>query len=439
MNILILGSGGREHALAWKIAQSPKLSQLFIAPGNTGTEKIGVNINLSVLDFDGIKELVISKNIEMVIAGPEAPLVNGIHDYFLADDELKNIPFIGPQRDGAKLEGSKEFAKQFMQRHGIPTAKFKTFSIYNIDEGAGYLESLKPPYVLKADGLAAGKGVLIMDNLQDAKEALSAMIKDSKFGDAGAKVVIEEFLNGRELSVFALSDGNTFKLLPAAKDYKRAGDGDTGLNTGGMGAVSPVHFADEALLQKITTRIVKPTFEGLLKEGISYKGILYFGLMDVGGEPYVVEYNVRLGDPEAEAVIPRIESDLLELFHGMGTATLADKPLVITDKAAVTVVMTAGGYPGAYETGKVITGTESVNDSLVFHAGTVKEGNLLVSNGGRVLAITSLGSDLEEALERTYKSIKKIRFEGNYYRKDIGYDLRMKVKTQTLPGAVESL
>lgn len=426
MNVLILGSGGREHALAWKIAQSPKLSKLFIAPGNTGTTAAGTNIDLSVGDFDGIKQFVLANTIEMLIVGPEDPLVNGIHDYFLADEDLKNIPVIGPQKEGAKLEGSKEFAKQFMQRHNIPTASSKTFTKENIEEGYSYLESLQPPHVLKADGLAAGKGVIISDSTESSTTVLSSMLEDKQFGEAGSKVVIEEFLSGIELSVFVLTDGKNYKILPAAKDYKRIGEGDTGLNTGGMGAISPVPFADKEFLDKVEQGIIIPTIEGLKKDNIPYKGILYFGLMNVSGSPYVIEYNVRMGDPEAEAVIPRIKSDLLDLFEGVATETLDEKRLEIDQRTTATVMLVSGGYPGNYEKGKAITGIENAGDSIVFHSGTRNVNNSIVTNGGRVIAVTSYGRDMESALEASYSLAEKINFEGKYYRKDIGFDLKEK-------------
>ncbi|MCH7516641.1 MAG: phosphoribosylamine--glycine ligase, partial [Bacteroidetes bacterium] len=401
--------------------------KLFIAPGNTGTETAGTNVNLSVGDFDGIKQFVLANAIEMLIVGPEDPLVNGIHDYFLADEDLKNIPVIGPQKEGAKLEGSKEFAKQFMQRHNIPTAPSKTFTKDNIEEGYVYLESLQPPHVLKADGLAAGKGVIISDSTESSNTVLSSMLEDKQFGEAGSKVVIEEFLNGIELSVFVLTDGKNYKILPAAKDYKRIGEGDTGLNTGGMGAVSPVPFADKEFLDKVEQEIIIPTIQGLKNDNIPYKGILYFGLMNVNGNPYVIEYNVRMGDPEAEVVIPRIKSDLLDLFEGVATETLDEKRLEIDQRTTATVMLVSGGYPGNYEKGKVITGIgNEEGDSIVFHSGTKNVNNSIVTNGGRVIAVTSYGSDMESALEASYKLAARINFEGKYYRKDIGFDLKEK-------------
>jgi len=424
MKVLILGSGGREHVLAWKIAQSSLLSELFIAPGNGGTEEVATNVNLDIANFEKIGAWSIEHSIGLVIVGPENPLVDGIHDYFLSKEELKNIQIIGPQKEGSRLEGSKEFAKEFMMRHNIPTAKYKSFNIDTLQEGADFLKSLNPPYVLKADGLAAGKGVVILDNLGDAMTELDAMVRDSKFGEASTTVVIEEFLDGIELSVFAFSDGNTFITLPTAKDYKRIGEGDTGLNTGGMGAISPVPFADKAYLKKVEQLVVKPTFDGLKKDGIHFQGILFVGLINVDGDPKVIEYNVRFGDPEAEAVIPRIKSDLLGIFKAMAEGTLHKIKIEIEQTTAATVIMVAEGYPEAYTKGKVIEGNLKNESSLVFHAGTkLIEGNL-VTNGGRVLAITSFGNDIEEALEKTYNTVKDIKFEGSNYRKDIGFDLK---------------
>jgi len=424
MNILLLGSGGREHALAWKLSQSPKLKQLFIAPGNAGTAEVGVNVSISVNDFDGIKQFAVNNAIDMVVVGPEDPLVNGIHDYFLVNDELKNIPVIGPQREGAQLEGSKEFAKQFMQRHNIPTAAYQSFSSLNLQDGVDFLNSLNPPFVLKADGLAAGKGVVILEDREEAKKELTDMIRGSKFGEASSKVVIEEFLSGIELSVFAITDGNTYKILPSAKDYKRIGEGDTGLNTGGMGAVSPVYFADQSFLEKVEDRIIRPSFEGLKEDGIPYSGFLYFGLMSVEGNPYVIEYNVRLGDPETEVVLPRIQSDLLELFESVGSENLANNSIEFIQEAAATVILVSQGYPGSYNKGEVITGFEQVDNSIVFHAGTTIVDNHIVTNGGRVIAITSYGQDIGEALECSYYNAEIIKFQGKNYRKDIGYDLK---------------
>lgn len=424
MNVLLLGSGGREHAFAWKIAQSPLLKKLYIAPGNAGTTLHGENINISPDDFDAIKNFVQEHEIKMVVVGPEAPLVNGIHDYFLVNESLKNVAVIGPRRDGAALEGSKEFAKRFMQRHRIPTAGYKSFIKETLEEGYDYIDSLQPPYVLKADGLAAGKGVLILDNPEEAKEALQNMLIRDKFGGAGSKVVIEEFLLGIEVSVIILADGNSYKILPEAKDYKRIGEGDTGLNTGGMGAVSPVPFADEIFMEKVEQQIVIPSIEGLKKDGISYKGFLYIGLMNVNGDPYVIEYNVRMGDPEAEVVIPRIKSDLLELFNAVAQQTLGECEIELDERTATTIMLVAGGYPESYEKGKTISGLDAVQHSMVFHAGTKQEGDSLLTNGGRVIALTSFGTDMVDALTKSYRSAELIGFDGKYYRKDIGFDLK---------------
>ncbi|HIN39442.1 MAG TPA: phosphoribosylamine--glycine ligase [Flavobacteriales bacterium] len=426
MNVLILGSGGREHALSWKIAQSPLLTMLYIAPGNAGTEAVGTNVDISVSDFVSIKEFVVSKGIDMVIVGPEAPLVEGIHDYFLNEEFLKNVKIVGPQREGAKLEGSKEFAKQFMVRNNIPTARHKSFSVNNLDDGYRYLDTLPPPYVLKADGLAAGKGVLILDEIEEAKKELMEMLENSKFGVAGEKVVVEEFLSGIELSVFAFFDGSTYMTLPTAKDYKRIGEGDTGLNTGGMGAISPVPFADEIFMKKVEEQIIKRTFDGLKNEGISYQGIMFFGLINVNGEPKVIEYNVRFGDPEAEVVIPRIKSDLLDLLDGVATGKLDQKAIEINQDVAATVIMVAGGYPEDYKKGFPITDNSKKEKSIVFHAGTKKINEKTLTNGGRVLAITSYGKTMGKALSNTYETIGNISFEGSNYRKDIGFDLKGK-------------
>lgn len=423
MNVLILGSGGREHTFAWKLAQSPLLNKLYIAPGNAGTAALGENVNIKADDFAAVKSLCLDKEIGMVVVGPEDPLVKGIHDFFLADNELKNIPVIGPQKAGAELEGSKDFAKEFLFRHNIPTAAYQTFTSENLEEGFAFLETLKAPYVLKADGLAAGKGVLILDSLEEAKSELKSMLTDAKFGDASAKVVIEEFLDGIELSVFVLTDGENYKVLPTAKDYKRIGEGDTGLNTGGMGAISPVPFADEVFMQKIEERIVKPTVDGLKKDKLSYKGFIFIGLIKVDDEPLVIEYNVRMGDPETEVVLPRIKSDLLELFQAVGNGTLNEKTLEIYSRFATTVMMVSGGYPEAYEKGKVITGIDEVSDSIVFHAGTKLEGTEVQTNGGRVMALTSFGDTMNEALTKSFANAEKVNFEGKYYRKDIGFDL----------------
>ena len=423
MDILILGSGGREHTIAWKLKQSPKLSNLFIAPGNAGTATMGTNVSIGVNNFEGIKNTVLSNAIEMVVVGPEDPLVNGIHDFFLKDPELRNIPVIGPQKAAATLEGSKEFAKEFLFRHNIPTAAYQSFTVDQLKEGYVFLESLKPPYVLKADGLAAGKGVVILKDLQEAKDELKTMLVDAKFGNASAKVVIEEFLSGIELSVFVLTDGKGYKVLPTAKDYKRIGAGDTGLNTGGMGAISPVPFADKEFMAKIHKRIVKPTVEGLKKDNLPYKGFIFIGLIKVGDDPLVIEYNVRMGDPETEVVIPRIKTDLVDIFQAVANQTLDAINLELDDRTASTVMLVSGGYPEAYEKGKIITGFDNIEDSIVFHAGTVTKDETIVTNGGRVMAITSFGTDFKEALQKSYQNIKKIHFEKMNYRKDIGFDL----------------
>ena len=423
MNVLILGSGGREHAFAWKIAKSSSCNNLFIAPGNAGTAEVGNNVEIGVNDFESIKKFVLSEGIEMVVVGPEDPLVNGIYDFFQEEEELQNISLIGPSKEGARLEGSKEFAKEFMIRHEIPTAKYKAFTKDNLQEGYTFLESLDAPYVLKADGLAAGKGVLILDNLQEAKDELKAMVADEKFGKASSTVVIEEFLSGIELSVFVLTDGDSYKILPSAKDYKRIGEGDTGLNTGGMGAISPVPFADRFYIEKVEREIVKPTIEGLKKDGITYKGFIFIGLINVKGQPKVIEYNVRMGDPETEVVIPRIKSDLLNLLKGIDDGTFSEKDLNINEQAATTVMLVSGGYPEAYEKGKEIKGVESVEESIVFHAGTKMENEILKTNGGRVIALTSFGENIENALTKSFESAEKISFKGKYYRKDIGFDL----------------
>ena len=423
MNVLILGSGGREHAFAWKIAKSSSCNNLFIAPGNAGTAEVGNNVEIGVNDFESIKKFVLSEGIEMVVVGPEDPLVNGIYDFFKEDEELQNISLIGPSKEGARLEGSKEFAKEFMIRHEIPTAKYQAFTKDNLEEGYAFLESLDAPYVLKADGLAAGKGVLILDDLQGAKDELKAMVADKKFGKASSTVVIEEFLSGIELSVFVLTDGDSYKILPSAKDYKRIGEGDTGLNTGGMGAISPVPFADRFYIEKVEREIVKPTVEGLKKDGITYKGFIFIGLINVKGQPKVIEYNVRMGDPETEVVIPRIKSDLLNLLKGIDDGTFSEKDLNINEQAATTVMLVSGGYPEAYEKGKAISGTEDIKESIVFHAGTKNENEQLRTSGGRVIALTSFGGNIEEALTKSFASAEKISFKGKYYRKDIGFDL----------------
>lgn len=423
MNVLLLGSGGREHALAWKISQSSILDSLYIAPGNAGTKQFGKNINLSPTNFDAIKEFVLTNEIDLVVVGPEEPLVKGIHDFFLGDESISKIPVIGPQQRGALLEGSKDFAKEFMFRHGIPTAKYGSFTKETLEEGLAFLEKMKPPYVLKADGLAAGKGVLILDSLADAKHELYCMLSENKFGEASEKVVIEQFLKGVELSVFVLTDGDSFKLLPEAKDYKRIGEKDSGLNTGGMGAVSPVPFAQGTFLDKVTNQIIIPTIKGLKQDKIPYKGFIFFGLINVKGEPYVIEYNCRLGDPETEVIIPRLKSDILDLFEGIATNTLSERDIQFFDQSAATVMMVSGGYPEKYTAGKPIYGLNSIVDSLVFHAGTVADGPSINTSGGRVLTVTSYGRNLDAALAKSYENIQKISFDGAYYRKDIGFDV----------------
>lgn len=423
MNILILGSGGREHTFAWKIAQSEKVSKLFVAPGNAGTNKIATNVPIGVNDFEEIKTLVLKENIQLVVVGPEDPLVNGIHDFFLGDNELKNIAVIGPEKLAATLEGSKEFAKEFMMRHQIPTAQYKSFTSETVKDGFKFLEQLNPPYVLKADGLAAGKGVVILNDLDDAKNELKSMLVDKKFGSSSATVVIEEFLDGIELSVFVLTDGDSYKVLPTAKDYKRIGEGDTGLNTGGMGAISPVPFANKAFMDKIEQRIVKPTVEGLKKDNMPYKGFIFIGLIKVGDDPKVIEYNVRMGDPETEVVLPRIQNDMVDLLKAVADQKLADIELQLDERTATTVMTVSGGYPGSYEKGKEISGIESIEDSLVFHAGTTLKEGKVVTNGGRVMAITSFGSDFKTALSKSYENVAKLSFEGMNYRKDLGFDL----------------
>ena len=423
MNILILGSGGREHTFAWKLAQSNKLSKLFVAPGNAGTEKIATNIPIGVNDFEAIKKLVLKENIELVMVGPEDPLVNGIHDFFLGDQELRNVAVIGPEKLAATLEGSKEFAKEFMMRHEIPTAQYKSFTAETVEDGFKFLEELNPPFVLKADGLAAGKGVVILNDLNEAKVELKSMLVDEKFGAASATVVIEEFLDGIELSVFVLTDGDSYKVLPTAKDYKRIGEGDTGLNTGGMGAISPVPFASKTFMDKIEQRIVKPTVEGLKKDNMPYKGFIFIGLIKVGDDPKVIEYNVRMGDPETEVVLPRIQNDMVELLQAVADQKLSEIDLQLDDRTATTVMTVSGGYPGSYEKGKEITGIDSITESLVFHAGTTLKDGKVVTNGGRVMAITSFGTDFKSALAQSYKNVEKLSFEGINYRKDLGFDL----------------
>ena len=422
MNILIVGSGGREHAFAWKLSQSPKIDQLYIAPGNAGTAEFGTNIEIGVTDFQAIRQVVLDKKINMVVVGPEVPLVEGIHDFFLADELLKEIPVIGPVSSGARLEGSKDFAKEFMMRHRIPTAAYLSVTKDNLEQGIRFMRSLDAPYVLKADGLAAGKGVLIIDNPDEAEQSLREML-GGMFGQASATVVIEEFLSGIECSVFALSDGKNYKILPVAKDYKRIGAGDTGLNTGGMGAISPVPFADELFMKKVEERIIVPTVKGLQIDGIDYKGFIFFGIISVNSEPVVIEYNVRMGDPETEAVILRIKSDLVDLFEGVANGDLADRHLEIDTDSAVAVMLVAGGYPGVYEKGDVITDLDKVSGSILFHAGTRFAGSDVVTNGGRVMAVCSKGKDFKEALKLSYQNASQIQFENMYFRKDLGFDL----------------
>ena len=423
MNILILGSGGREHTFAYKIAQSNRCEKLFVAPGNAGTASIATNVDLKVTDFGAVKKCVVENNIEMVVVGPEDPLVHGIADYFIETPELQNVMLIGPSKRGALLEGSKQRAKEFMMQHNIPTAAYETFTAKSLEAGKTFLEKLNPPYVLKADGLAAGKGVLILKDLEEAKQELENMLAHSKFGEASAKVVIEEFLDGIELSVFVLTDGKNYKILPTAKDYKRIGEGDTGLNTGGMGAVSPVPFADGVLMKKIEDRIVKPTVKGLSEENIDYKGFIFIGLINVANEPYVIEYNVRMGDPETEVVLPRLKTDLVDLLEATYRQKLGNFNIEIDPRAAATVMLVSGGYPEDYEKGMEISGLESVESSIVFHAGTKAENGKTLTNGGRVLAVTSLDDDFRKALKKSYQNIEKLNFDRMQYRSDIGFDL----------------
>ncbi len=423
MTILLLGSGGREHAFAWKMTQSPLCEKLFVVPGNAGTAAIAENVAISATDFEAVKALVLKENISLVVVGPEDPLVKGIYDYFKNDESLKHIPVIGPSKLGAQLEGSKEFAKEFLMKHNIPTAAYDSFTAETVEKGCEFLETLQPPYVLKADGLAAGKGVLIIQDLEEAKTELRNMLVHAKFGTASAKVVIEEFLDGIELSCFVLTDGKNYKILPTAKDYKRIGEGDTGLNTGGMGAVSPVPYVDAVLMEKIETRIVKPTIEGFQKDGIEYKGFVFIGLINVKNEPIVIEYNVRMGDPETEVVVPRLKSDLVELFLSVADQKLGDFNLEVDPRSATTVMVVSGGYPEDFEKGKVISGLETIEDSIVFHAGTKLDNGNVVTNGGRVIAVTSYGDNFQEAIKKSYQNVDKLSFDKMYFRKDIGFDL----------------
>ena len=423
MTILLLGSGGREHALAWKMLQSSHCTQLFVAPGNAGTAAIATNVDINPNDFQAVKQFCLAHQVGMVVVGPEDPLVNGIYDFFKNDVELAAIPVIGPSKEGAQLEGSKEYAKQFLVRHHIPTARYESFTPETVEQGCAFLETLTAPYVLKADGLAAGKGVLILTDLEEAKTELRNMLVHAKFGSASAKVVIEEFLSGIELSCFVLTDGKSYKILPTAKDYKRIGEGDTGLNTGGMGAVSPVPFADAAFMEKVETRIVKPTIAGLQQENIEYKGFVFIGLIKVGDDPFVIEYNVRMGDPETEVVMPRLQSDLVAIFKAVAEQQLDTITLEIDSRSATTIMVVSGGYPEGYEKGKTISGLEAVEDSIVFHAGTKLQEGQVVSHGGRVLAVTSYGETYQEAIKKSYQNIAKLHFDKMYYRTDIGFDL----------------
>jgi phosphoribosylamine---glycine ligase len=425
MNVLIIGSGGREHALAWKLRQSPLLEKLFIAPGNAGTSTQGTNVNISVSDFKSIRQLLLDQDISMVVVGPEVPLVEGIHDFFLADPLLRHVPVIGPKKEAAQLEGSKDFAKAFLVRHNIPTAKYQSFTGAEYLQAVDFLGEMKPPYVLKADGLAAGKGVVICQTFKEAEDELKAMLLEAKFGDAGSKVVIEEFLTGIEMSAFTLTDGVHYLILPSAKDYKKIGEGDTGPNTGGMGSVSPVPFADKAFMKKVEERVIAPTHKGLIEDGIDYQGFIFFGLINVNGDPFVIEYNARMGDPEAESVIPRIKNDLLELFIAVGSKSLDQHKISTDPRYATTVMLVSQGYPGSYEKNKLITGLDKVEGSLVFHAGTIEspENKQVLSHGGRVIAVTSYGDTMQEAFARSYQNADLIKFENKAYRKDLGFDL----------------
>ncbi len=422
MNILIVGSGGREHAFAWKIKQSKQIKHIFIAPGNAGTSGLGTNIPVGVSDFEGLKNAVLENQIDLVLVGPEVPLCEGLHDFFASDEQLKNTRFVGPKAHGARLEGSKDFAKEFMMRHQIPTAKYMAVTAENLPEGIEFLKTMTAPYVLKADGLAAGKGVLILSELEEAEKSLQEMI-GGQFGSASSKVVVEEFLSGIECSVFAITDGKDYQILPVAKDYKRIGEGDTGLNTGGMGAISPVPFADELFMKKVEDQIVRPTVEGLIQDKIPYNGFIFFGLISVQNEPMVIEYNVRMGDPETEAVMLRIKSDFVDLLLAAADGTMAEQTIEIDDRAAVAVMLVAGGYPGPYEKGKPINGLDTILESIVFHAGTKDTDGQVCSDGGRVIAVSSYGSNMNEALACSYKNAGLINFDGKYFRKDLGFDL----------------